>query len=164
MTFCGKAACNVNGKPTMIAILDPLKSNKATRRGLIAIAADEISEEKLSEEEEEVSGEEEEVSIEEDNPDFKIQAEKDNMMPIPSSEVVLGQWVKVVYEEEIFIGKVLKIVQENCLVRCLKMPYGILVPQDFEREEATYYTTVYHTTAVPKLEKNSRGWKYIYTC
>ena len=50
-----------------------------------------------------------------------------------------GMWVKVsskVWAEgEIFLGKVLSVVNNQTQVWCLKLPFGILEPQEFEWEE-----------------------------
>ena len=72
-------------------------------------------------------------------------------------------WVKVKYEGEIFLGKVLSVVNNQTQVRCLKHLFGILEPQEFEREEdAVFYETVYATCVNPVMVKNGRKWMWRY--
>ena len=60
------------------------------------------------------------------------------------------------------MGKVLK-KDKSCLVRRLNNPFGVCVPQEFEREgDAIYYERVYNTTIIPKLEQHGRGWQWCY--
>ena len=74
-----------------------------------------------------------------------------------------GQWVLVIYEEEKFIGKVLHKKNDMIMVRCLEKPFGIRIPQDFEKEEdAIYYDTVYAIEVVPEMVKVNRSWKWMY--
>ena len=69
-------------------------------------------------------------------------------------DIHYGMWVKVKYEGEIFLGKVLSEVNNQTQVRCLKLPFGILGPQEFEREEdAVFYETVYGTSVNPVMVK-----------
>ena len=73
-------------------------------------------------------------------------------------DIHYGMWVKVKYEGEIFLGKVLSVVNNQTQVRCLKLPFGILEPQEFEREEdAVFYETVYGTSVNPVMVKNGCG-------
>ena len=65
-------------------------------------------------------------------------------------------------KKNIFWGKVLK-KGKSCLVRCLNSPFGVCVPQGFERDgDGVYYECVYGTTIIPKLEQHSRAWKWCY--
>ena len=45
--------------------------------------------------------------------------------------------MKVIYEGEWFLGKVVKPVGNLCLIRYLEKPYGISEPQDLEPERDT---------------------------
>ena len=75
-------------------------------------------------------------------------------------DIHYGMSVKVKYEEEIFLGKVLSVQTQ---IRCLKLPFGILEPQEFEWEEdAAFYETVYATGVNPVMVKNGRKWMWIY--
>ena len=40
-------------------------------------------------------------------------------------DIHYGMWVKVKYEGEIFLGKVLSAVNNQTQGRCLKLPFGI---------------------------------------
>ena len=71
--------------------------------------------------------------------------------------------MKVKYEREIFLGKVLSVVKNQTQVRYLKHPFGILEPQEFEWEEdAVFYETVYATSVNLVMVKNVRKgmWRY----
>ena len=74
-------------------------------------------------------------------------------------------WVKVSYEEEIFIGKVTNLCDQNgCEVRCLTLPYVVAGSgSEFEREsDKCYYMKVYSTNVKPQNVKVGRKfvWKY----
>ena len=80
-------------------------------------------------------------------------------------DVEESTWVKVIYEEEVFIGKVLEKVNGEARVRCLEKPFGIDIgsPQDMEREpSAVFYNKVYEADVNPHIIKQGRKWKYIY--
>ena len=81
--------------------------------------------------------------------------------------ILFYDWVKVVYEEEIFLGKIETILPneiDKFRVRCLSLPFGIREYQDFEPEYKTVcYPKVYsNDNNVPKLEKIGRKWQYLY--
>ena len=60
------------------------------------------------------------------------------------ANVKIGKWVKVIYEEEVVFGKVINKYEKQCQVRCLKLPFGITLPEDLEPEEdAVYYDKVW---------------------
>ena len=68
----------------------------------------------------------------------------EDLQPLEYNTVNIGQWVQVVYEDELFVGKVLKKTAGATLVQCLKKPYGIREPQCLEREnDSVYYQDVY---------------------
>ena len=48
--------------------------------------------------------------------------------------VSISQWVKVLYEGEVFLGKVLNKQNNIVLVQGLSKPFAITEPQDLERE------------------------------
>ena len=70
--------------------------------------------------------------------------------------------MKVYYEEEVFIGKVLTKTSSSVQVKCLKHLFAIHVPQDMESEKDTvYYDTVYSNDGyMPELKSVGRGWTY----
>lgn len=72
--------------------------------------------------------------------------------------------MKVIYEGEWFLGKVVKTVGNLCLVRCLEKPYGISEPQDLEPERDTVvYEELYDVDGIiPRQIKVKRSWKWIY--
>ncbi len=77
--------------------------------------------------------------------------------------VSTGQWVKVLYEDEVFLGKVQRKVNNECCVQCLEKPFGVKEPQSLEKDSrAVFYEKVYETDVQPKLTKVGRGWKYTY--
>ena len=79
------------------------------------------------------------------------------------TDIHYGILVRVKYEGEIFLGKVLSVVNNQTQVRCLKHLFGILEPQEFEREEdAVFYETVYATCVNPVMVKNGRKWMWRY--
>ena len=74
-----------------------------------------------------------------------------------------GMQVKVKYEGKYFICKVLPVVNNQTQVRCLKLPFGILEPNEFKREEdAVFYETLYTTGVNPMMVKNGRKWMWRY--
>ena len=84
-------------------------------------------------------------------------------MSLVFENIVIGQWVKVIYEDEVFLGKVLETKESHYLVRCLEKPFGINTPQAFEREnDAIYYSKVYSATVTPELKSFGRKWMYTY--
>ena len=52
------------------------------------------------------------------------QFDRSDLREIPFEEFDVDQWVKVSYEEEIFLGKVLQKKGRAVMVRCLDKPYG----------------------------------------
>ena len=78
-------------------------------------------------------------------------------------EVKIPQWIKVNYEGEKFIGRVLEKVNGQFLVRCLEKPFGVYILQDMEKEShAIYYDKVFFTHTVPELKKHGRKFLYTY--
>lgn len=72
--------------------------------------------------------------------------------------------MKVIYEGEWFLGKVVKTMGNSYLVRCLEKPYGISEPQDLEPERDTVvYEELYDVDGIiPRQIKVKRSWKWIY--
>ena len=69
-------------------------------------------------------------------------------------DIHYGVLVKVKYGGEILLGKFLSLVNNHTQARCLKLPFGILELQEFEREEdAVFYETVYATGVNPVVVK-----------
>ena len=129
-----------------------------------------------------------EISVEDDDDDEDLDLQKAGVYEAGESSkapeelikksinaVKEGDWVKVKYEEEIFIGKVIAIPdaqlgrgkkrKSHVRVRCLKSPYGIIRNgQDLEEEDvAADYTEVFECNEEPKLVKTGRAkwqWKY----
>ena len=123
---------------------------------------DENKEKSWRKEENEKSGAEEE----ELNNDIEQDAASTSttcMKEMKYEEIKVGQWVKVIYEEETFIGKVVEKKNGESRVQCLQKPFGIKMPQQMERdEEAIFYEHVFFCKCRPKLQKFGRCWKYIY--
>ena len=103
-------------------------------------------------------------SDEEENQD------EDEKIPVSSylqeieyEAINVDQWVKVVYEDEVFVGIVREKRGGQVKVQCLNNPFGIKVPQLFEnKQEAVFYKHVYQQNVKPTLKKFGRGWKYVY--
>lgn len=91
---------------------------------------------------------------------------KDSDAPIELdlADVKSGMWVKVTYEEEWFLGKVVEKFDTRCSVRCLEKPFGVREPQNMEPEKHTVvYDKVYDTEGiVPKQVYIKRTWKWTY--
>ena len=97
-----------------------------------------------------------------------------DLKEIPVLDRRLLMWVKVLYEGEIFLGKIMNIHEDQCLVRCLKFPFGVHEGefQDLESEhEAVWYGKVYRTDVDPSMirehdtdgkEKRRGKFRYIY--
>ena len=88
--------------------------------------------------------------------------------PMAYDDVSAGMWVVVMYEGERFLGKV---IQKKCgeyLVKCLSMPFGVRIPQQYEDDEGVYYTEVFQTDIVPENKriikdgKKSREYYWVY--
>ena len=78
------------------------------------------------------------------------QAVDHGLIEILYDSVLISQWVNVLYEGEMFLGKVLNKQNNTVLVCCLSKPFGITEPQDFEREnDVVYCNHVYHTKVTP---------------
>ena len=78
-------------------------------------------------------------------------------------DIHYGMWVKMKCEWEIFFGKVLSVVNNQTQVQCLKLPFGVLEPQEFEQEEdAIFFEMMYATCVNPLMVKNGRKlmWRY----
>ena len=91
------------------------------------------------------------------------QADDHGLIGIPYDSVSISQWVKGLYEGEVFLGKVLDNQNNAVLVRCLNRPFGITEPQDFKRENGVvYYNRVYHKKVTPLLSAVGHNWEYTY--
>ena len=89
----------------------------------------------------------------------------EGLTELPFNSDKIGMWVKVSYEEEIFIGKVTNLCDQNgCEVRCLTLPYVVAgSDSELEREsDKCYYMKVYSTNVKPQNVKVGRKlvWKY----
>ena len=79
-------------------------------------------------------------------------------------------WVKVLYEEEVFIGQVQKVGineesnENECSVRCLKKPYLVgFNGNEFENDNHTiFYDKVYELINYPKLQQFGRQYLWVY--
>ena len=175
---CGKAKCKVDGvKPTMILPAGKKDCQTGRRKKLFETDEEEDDEEdKEDEESEDATDDDEGDETEEDDEECETDVEMgegsggEDLKKIPLISVKDGDWVKVKYEEEIFIGKVIpgekdvgKQIKKHVRVRCLVHPYGIRKPQDMEREnDAVDYIEVYECTDEPRLIKVDRSFKWIY--
>ena len=100
----------------------------------------ENSESENSEYETSESKEENVSTIEEDNSPYS------NLQEIDFDSIKIDHWVKVVYEEEIFVGVVREKIMGEVKVQCLNHPFGIKLPQLLESENtAVFYERVYET-------------------
>ena len=91
------------------------------------------------------------------------QAVDHGLIEIPYDSVSISQWVKVLYEGQVFLGKVFNKQNNTALVCCFSKPFGITEPQDFEQEnDVVYYNHVYHTRITPILSPYGCSWKYTY--
>lgn len=116
----------------------------------------ENSESEISQSENSESEEETGSRIEENSPHSALQE-------LEFDDVKIDQWVKVVYEEEIFVGIVREKLNGEVKVQCLSHPFGIKLPQLLESENAAvFYEQVYEADVTPTLKKFGRGWKYVY--
>ena len=117
----------------------------------------ENSESENSDSENSESEEENGSAIEEEN------SLSSNLQEIDYDAIKIDQWVKVVYEKEIFVGIVREKQMGEVKVQCLNHPFGIKLPQQLECENsAVFYEQVYETDVTPTLKKFGRGWKYVY--
>ena len=88
--------------------------------------------------------------------------------PLYYDHVKAGMWVVVLYEEKMFIGKVQYKQGDEVNVRCLALPFGINIPQEFEPGEGIFYDKVYKTDITPmqtqmdKDGKQKRKWFWVY--
>ena len=103
-----------------------------------------------------------------DHGDEEIESETTSTIPGETKElnyddVTVGQWAKVLYEGEVFLGKVLQKENNEYFVQCLEKPYGIKEPQMLEKEhQSAFYDRVFEAGVRPKLTRVGRGWKYTY--
>ena len=66
----------------------------------------------------------------------------------------IGQWVKVVYEKECFVGKVIKTMNNEACVQCLESPFGTKTAQNLEQKKyALLYKTIYVCDETPELKR-----------
>ena len=83
--------------------------------------------------------------------------------PLMYTGTTVGQWVKVLYEGEVFIHKILQKTAGETMAQCLEKPFGIEELQKLEKEQdAVLYENVYQCDVIPKLQKEGGGWKYSY--
>ena len=75
-----------------------------------------------------------------------------------------GGWVCVVYEDEVFTGKVVgKPVNGQVCVRYLEHPFGVAQPQNFEKEShAIYYHKIFYAKCEPFQVLVGRAWLWTY--
>ena len=89
--------------------------------------------------------------------EFNVPSEDDKgLKELPFDSVKIGQCVKVLYKEELFIGKITNLCRENGYkVRCLNLPYSIAGHgSEFECDsDKCYYDKVYLTTVKPENVK-----------
>lgn len=75
-----------------------------------------------------------------------------NLKDIDYDAIRIDQWVKVVYEEEIFVGIVREKQIAEVKVQYLSHPFGIKLPQLLESENTVvFYEQVYETDVKPIL-------------
>ena len=126
-----------------------------------------------------VGGESDVENIDQDDTDDSESGGNDDATPMNFEEIHQNMWVKVIYEGQKFIGKVMEKVmakegdkkkQAFVKVKCLEKPFGIREPQDFEMGDGVYYklSRVFKTDMKPEMtqiDKNGRKqrkWCWIY--
>ena len=93
---------------------------------------------------------------------MEISDENQNLIPLDISECKIGMWVKVVYEGELFIGKVQGKQNNSVEVQCLEHPFGIKNHQDMEKDSVHYDKVFSCGDCEPRLVKVGRTWKWTY--
>ena len=94
---------------------------------------------------------------------MNLSAVDDGLIEIPYDSVSISQWVKVLHEGKMFLGKALNKQNNAVLARCLSKPFGIIEPQDFDWEiDVANYIHVYHTKVNPMLSPVGHTCKYTY--
>ena len=70
----------------------------------------------------------------------------------------------MIYENEIFIGKVAQKLDIGCTVRCLNMPYLVAgIGSEFEKEDDTmFYKEVFQAEVEPVLKTTGRKFLWTY--
>ena len=80
-----------------------------------------------------------------------------NLKPLKYEDVEVDQWFIVSYEDEKFIGKVIKKGEwefnlkrkKSFMVICLEITVGIATPQRYEKGDPIVHHTVYETDKTP---------------
>ena len=95
---------------------------------------------------------------------FSESSSKGDPKKLASTDVKVGMWVRVIFEDEWYLGKVMEKNGAICNVRCLEKPFGIKEPQDMEHEKYTMpYDTVYEADGInPSQIAVGRCWKWVY--
>ena len=102
---------------------------------------------------------------------FTSDDEKENdasssaMDELPPSEWVIGEFTKVVYEGAAFLGVIRKVVCNEAVVQCLKMPFGVDVEyDDLEPEEdSVFYNKLYKCDKQCEWVMVGRKWRVKFT-
>ena len=103
----------------------------------------------------------------EDSQDMDAEPEEEDMgtpelVPLDITNEIIGQWVRVKYEGEIFIGKVLGVEGGEAKVQCLELPFLLHEPSSLESVDAAELYSEVYASDVPKLKKFGRQRKYIW--
>ena len=94
-----------------------------------------------------------------------------NLEEIPVSQRVTQTWVKVVYGDELYIGRIEQFMQSGSfLVRCLSMPFYVGEGKFQDMEDCSYiYDTVYFSNVQPQwaldeseAKSSNRGKKWCF--
>ena len=99
------------------------------------------------------------------SPKRPISSVPGNLEELNINDCKLHMWVKVRYEEETYLGKIVEIENNETCVRCFKMPFGIAMDSFHEMEDegsCCYFPTVYKSDVEPVMVKDDRVWKYKY--
>ena len=156
-SICSRVQCRDEngGKPSMIkpACYKPLRRE---------LHFDTLDDEEEAEDEMDVDSVAGESAQEDASDTNHIENCTDELVEIPMQLVKQGQWVKVLFEEQLYIGQVVQ-KGKYARVRCLELPYPIKKPQDLERaNDACDFGKVYQCREVPELVKDGRKWKWLY--
>ena len=132
----------------------------------LAIILESVLEIRLKENEEDLSDEDFQILSVDKPSSSNSQGMKSDKgeTPMKFDDVEAGMWVIVVYEGEKFLGNVQDKKASQFNVLCLEKPFGINVPQNFEKGEGVYYDNVFQTdikpeqTQVDEDGKKAREW------
>ena len=102
------------------------------------------------------------IDAEPDNEPAEEDLNAHELVPLQITNELVEQWVRVTYEGEIFIGKVLQVQGGEAKVQCLDLPFLLHEPSSLESEDAAEFYAEVFASDIPKLRKFGRQRKYIW--